>query len=513
MCVRAAAAAGTPSPPPETRQALGSFLTNRGLLLAAWFVVMAFLGGVLTLAFLQPPPPPTAEPFVLAVDLSPPAEEAAPGEMTPEGPAPDDMVPEETAPEDMAPEDMAEEDLAPEDLAEQEMPAQEPAAAAEGESGPAEAADHEAAPETGQETGHETAETPAEGEETHGAAPELPPEEAAAPEAAASVSAPLPEAEPQSETAEAPMPEEHPAEEHAPAEAAQGTEPQAAQAHSGESQTEESQGGEAPAGDGHGAGGEQMVNIPVIPPAPEQLPYWERYRQPFNMDDKRPRIAVVLSGLGLSDSATEAAINKLPSAVTLSFSPYTRGLERWIALARSRGHEVMIDLPMEPATFPNEDPGPQALLTSLSAEDNLDRLDWVLSRGSAYVGVAGAMGSRFTASRSAMEPILRDVKSRGLIFLDRRTTENSVVPELAREIGLPRAVNNRSVDERQASRVAIDARLAQIERIALTDGYAVAMAQPYPVTLDRLADWATELTARGFVIAPISALANQQTLP
>lgn len=258
---------------------------------------------------------------------------------------------------------------------------------------------------------------------------------------------------------------------------------------------------------------EQVVSIPVIPPAPEQLRYWERYRQPFNMDDPRPRIAVVLSGLGLSDGATEAAINKLPPAVTLSFSPYARDLERWIALARSRGHEVMLDLPMEPATFPNEDPGPQGLLTNLSAEDNLNRLDWVLSRGSAYVGLAGSMGSRFTASRSDMEPILRDVQERGLIFLDRRTTENSVVLQVAEELGLPSVVNNRSIDERQASRVAIDARLAQIERIALTEGYAVAMAQPYPVTLERLADWATELTARGFVIAPISALADQQNRP
>jgi polysaccharide deacetylase 2 family uncharacterized protein YibQ len=248
----------------------------------------------------------------------------------------------------------------------------------------------------------------------------------------------------------------------------------------------------------------------VVPPAPEQLAYWERYRQPFNMDDKRPRIAVVLTGLGLSDSATKAAIEQLPAAVTLSFSPYARGLEQWIALARSRGHEVMLDLPMEPATFPNEDPGPQALLTSLAPQQNLDRLDWVLGRGSAYVGVAGSMGSRFTASRETVEPILREVKERGLLFLDRRTTEESLVPAIAEEIGLPHAVNDRAVDERQASRVAIDARLAQIERIALADGEAVAMAQPYPVSIERIAEWAGELTARGFAMAPISAVAAQK---
>src|SRR5690606_20971538 len=133
----------------------------------------------------------------------------------------------------------------------------------------------------------------------------------------------------------------------------------------------------------------------------------------------------------------EAAIERLPAAVTLSFSPYSRNLERWIALARAQGHEVMIDLPMEPTTFPNEDPGPQALLTSLPPQGNLDRLDWVLSRGSAYVGVAGSMGSRFTAAREAVEPVLREVKARGLMFLDRRTSEQSQVAALATEIGLP----------------------------------------------------------------------------
>src|SRR3546814_15425239 len=107
---------------------------------------------------------------------------------------------------------------------------------------------------------------------------------------------------------------------------------------------------------------------------------------------------------------------------------------------------------MEPTTFPNEDPGPQALLTSLAPQDNLDRLDWVLARGSAYVGLAGSLGSRFTASREAVEPILREVKERGLMFLDRRTTEESLVAVLAEEIGLPYAINNRSIDERQASR-------------------------------------------------------------
>jgi len=442
--------------------ALASFLANRGLLAAAWFVVVAGMLAALLFALMLPPPAPSAEPVVIAIDLpEPPEAGESPDALAAESRDGDAMPADEAATAAMP----AEEGPAPAT----QVPPMEPEA---GE------ADPEVA-EPRQETPAELPAAPA----TH----------------TAEVTAALPK----------PQPAEH---------AAAEPEAPAAEGHAPDEEAGADHGGEGQAAGDHGAEGvdpaqQQVVKIPVIPPAPEQLAYWERYRQPFNMDDPRPRIAVVLSGLGLSDSATEAAINNLPPTITLSFSPYARGLEQWIALARARGHEVMLDLPMEPATFPNEDPGPQGLLTGLSEEDNLDRLDWVLSRGSAYVGLAGAMGSRFTTSRRAMEPILREVKSRGLIFLDRRTAEQSMVPQIAREIGLVSAVNNRSVDERQASRIAIDARLAQIERIALSDGFAVAMAQPYPVTLDRLAEWATELTGRGFVIAPISALADHQKIP
>lgn len=498
------------------------------LLAGAWLLMLGGLGALVAFALLSAPPPsadpvqvalpPPPPAMIVALDppVDPPAEPAATSQTTPD---------ETTGPEEATAEDGGNEEApATADGAEAaETGATETGATETGtaETGTAEAGAAEAgAPET------ETAGT----SDTAAAAP-APPEAADAPEnpVPQTVDALSPTDSP-STTSESTAAEaaaeagvsEDPAtagEAAAPAgtgEAASVALPQpkpaapaaltdsdrAATPNPGPDQTAALPDAEAEA--------PQSVSVPIIPPAPEDLPYWERFRQPFNTEDQRPRIAVVLTGLGLSDSATQAAIDNLPPAITLSFSPYARGLERWIALARARGHEVMIDLPMEPASFPNDDPGPQALLTSLSAEDNLDRLDWVLSRGSAYVGVAGTMGSRFTASREHMETLLGELKSRGLIFLDNRTTERSVAPAVAAEIGLKSAFNNRSIDERQASRVAIDARLAQIERIALSEGSAVAMAQPYPVTLQRLAGWATEINARGMVIAPISALVGRQ---
>ena len=170
----------------------------------------------------------------------------------------------------------------------------------------------------------------------------------------------------------------------------------------------------------------------------------------------------------------------------------------------------MLDLPMEPKTFPADDPGPQALITSLSPDENLQRLDWVLGRGSAFVGVVGYMGSRFSASPDQLRPILINLKDRGFMYLDNRPDDHSIAGRVAREIGLPLASNDRTIDGRQASRLAIDARLAQVERIALTQGVAVAMAHPFPVTLERLSVWLKGLEQRGFALAPVTAVVNSQ---
>ena len=435
------------------------------LLLAAWLVVLTAVAMLVAYGLTLPPPSP--EPVNVVVSLPQPPQVAARQE--------------------------------PAEAADGEAEAGSEAGAEEAEADPA------AAPTA-------TAEAPADVQTAGGEGAAIPlPKPKPNPETSATAEAP-PEEKPETspETLPAAAPQTPPNPQPDPAEQQQAAAPPESESASESASERASESGpesppEVTAVD------EQVVSLPVIPPAPDQLPYWERFRQPFNDADSRPRIAVVLSGLGLSDSATQAAIDGLPAAITLSFSPYARDLERWIALARARGHEVMLDLPMEPASFPNDDPGPQGLLTGLSDEENLDRLDWVLSRGSAYVGVAGSMGSRFTAERRHMAIVLKELKARGLIFLDNRTTEKSVAPALASELGLPSAINNRSIDESQASRIAIDARLAQIERIALTEGFAVAMGQPYPVTLERLAEWSTELTARGFAIAPISALVNTQT--
>ncbi len=244
--------------------------------------------------------------------------------------------------------------------------------------------------------------------------------------------------------------------------------------------------------------------LPII--GPDGREAWRVYARPFNQNDKRPRIAIVLYGIGPSASATRTAIQGLPGSITLAFSPYADNLSNLIAEARVAGHEALLMIPMEPTNYPQFDPGPKGLLTSLKPEKNIARLEWILARTSGYVGVTSFMGSRFTRAQPHMIIVLQQLKRRGLLYLESQTGSATQIGEIAKTIQVPYTAAALYIDQR-ASRPAIDNQLREVELLARKLGQAVAMAYPYPVTLERLSAWSSEVTKRGIVLAPVSALA------
>ncbi|MDJ0895387.1 MAG: divergent polysaccharide deacetylase family protein [Alphaproteobacteria bacterium] len=236
---------------------------------------------------------------------------------------------------------------------------------------------------------------------------------------------------------------------------------------------------------------------------------WEVYARPSDDSLSYPRIAIVVTSLGLSSAATQLAIQRLPGTITLSFAPNARRFAKDVAAARAAGHEVLVNLPLEPESYPRSDPGPFTLLTTLNTAENIQRLQWVLSRGTGYVGVVNFMGARFTGSPTHLAPILQTLNDRGLLFVDSRPGRGSRVAEMAAELNMPFAVSNGFIDQ-MASRFSIDAALNELERIARETGIAVGLAQPYPVSIERLIAWAPSLTEKGLLLAPISAVARRQ---
>ena len=238
---------------------------------------------------------------------------------------------------------------------------------------------------------------------------------------------------------------------------------------------------------------------------------WVEYSGGFDKTDRRPRLAIIVGNLGLSPRNTEAVLEALPPEITLSFSPITPDLQDWVARARRKGHEVLIDLPMEPFGFPRSDPGRNTLLTTASEVENLNRLESTMKRAGGYVGLLATMGSAFTVNAESLSPVLQTLKERGLLYVDSRATSRTMGPELASQIQLPRAFNNRFIDATPSVR-AIDGRLAELEEISKINRFAVGLAQPYPVTLDRLTAWLPSLKAKGIALAPITAIADKQSL-
>jgi uncharacterized protein len=218
-----------------------------------------------------------------------------------------------------------------------------------------------------------------------------------------------------------------------------------------------------------------------------------------------PRIALIISGLGVSAKSTTDAIAKLPGPVTFGFVPY--GIDAaFVARARAAGHEILLQVPMEPFDYPDNDPGPQTLLTSLAPQQNTERLHWLMSRFQGYVGLIDMMGARFTASEEAFGPILREVAQRGLIFVDDGANPRSVAGRIAGANNLPFAQADVVLDS-VPTPDEIDRALARLEATARERHVAVGIASALPVSIAHIAIWAKSAASRGLLLVPITTVA------
>ena len=228
--------------------------------------------------------------------------------------------------------------------------------------------------------------------------------------------------------------------------------------------------------------------------------------KPIPYKPDAPRVALIVGGLGVSASATADAIAKLPGAVTLAFMPYSSDVVRLAARARDEGHEILLQAPMEPFGYPDNDSGPQTLLTSLTPEQNLDRLYWMMSRFQGYVGIAGAMGARFTASEQAFSPVLRETAKRGLIFVDDGSNPRSVAGRIAGANNWPIVKADMIVDS-VPTPAEIDHALGRLEMAARERGVAVGISSALPVSVEHIAKWAKAAESRGLLLVPMTAVA------
>jgi polysaccharide deacetylase 2 family uncharacterized protein YibQ len=230
---------------------------------------------------------------------------------------------------------------------------------------------------------------------------------------------------------------------------------------------------------------------------------------PGSLKAGAPRIALLVGGMGLNAASTAQALADLPADVTLGFAPYGAQADKLAAEARAKGHEIVLQIPMEPFDYPANDPGPQTLLTGDRPAQNLTRLHWLMSRLQGYVGIVNYLGGKFTAQREALEPVLQEIADRGLIYADDGTSTRSTADAIAANLALPSVHTDVVIDAIERPD-AIDAALARLEEKARHDGVAVGSATGLPLTLDRIARWSHGLESRGVALIPISAATSRQ---
>jgi polysaccharide deacetylase 2 family uncharacterized protein YibQ len=218
---------------------------------------------------------------------------------------------------------------------------------------------------------------------------------------------------------------------------------------------------------------------------------------------KIPVVAIVVGGLGVGAAKTADAIVKLPGAVTLAFTPYGADPTRLAERARMQRHEILLQIPMEPYDYPDNDPGPQTLLTSLAPEQNIDRLYWHLSRFQGYAGIANFMGARFIDSEAVMLPIVREAAKRGLGYFDDGTVPRSVASSLATAQAMPFAKADVSIDAVPTAGE-IDRALAKLEALAKERGVAFGVASALPISIERISAWTRSLENRGVMLVPLT---------
>lgn len=216
-------------------------------------------------------------------------------------------------------------------------------------------------------------------------------------------------------------------------------------------------------------------------------------------------VSIIMTDVGISDADTGRAMQDLPQEMTLAFSPYAPNLADWMKKAKDAHRETLILIPMEPSTYPKDDPGPEALLTRQSDADNSKHLDWVLRQADGSVGAMNYMGSSLLGDEKNLTSVLNALYKRSSLFVENPQGAESMAEDVAERTNTPYLQADVQIDK-SAAELDVKQQLLNLENIAKQKGFAVGIAQPYPITFSILKSWATTLESRGIKLVPVAAL-------
>jgi len=235
---------------------------------------------------------------------------------------------------------------------------------------------------------------------------------------------------------------------------------------------------------------------------PDTIPNWKKYAVQVELTGDS-QIVVIFDDMGV-DQIHSKIVTDLLAPLTLSYLPYSRNIKEQTQRAANNGHELLMHIPMEPINH-KIDPGPNVLLDGIPEDELLHTLRWNLNQFTKFVGVNNHMGSNFTSNYSLMKIVFRELKQRGLFFLDSLTSNNSKGEIVAKSLNLPFVKRDLFIDHVD-DKIAIKKQLLQVEKISQARGFAIAICHPRETTINIIRPWLLTLKKKGFQLIPLSAV-------
>ncbi|MCP3875540.1 MAG: divergent polysaccharide deacetylase family protein [Desulfobacteraceae bacterium] len=199
--------------------------------------------------------------------------------------------------------------------------------------------------------------------------------------------------------------------------------------------------------------------------------------------DEMPKIAIIIDDIGYNKKVA-LALSDLNSNITFSVLPFSPFGKYICEILHAKGVQLMLHLPMEPIE-PDINPGPGAILSSMSPDVLIEQLKKDIKAVPYIVGVNNHMGSKLTLHSDKMNQIFTILKKHHLFFIDSRTASKSQGKASARLLKLRFAQRNIFLDNKQDTEY-ISGQFKKLFNSAKRHGTAIGIGHPYKITLQTL---------------------------
>jgi polysaccharide deacetylase 2 family uncharacterized protein YibQ len=214
-------------------------------------------------------------------------------------------------------------------------------------------------------------------------------------------------------------------------------------------------------------------------------------------------VSIVIDDLGYNHALARQALD-LPGPVSYSILPELPDSASLARIAREKHRDVLLHIPMQ--AVGGQAMGPGGLSIDMNDAEIRNIVEADLATVPEAVGISNHMGSAFTSDLNAMRLFMGDMKNHGnLFFLDSLTTNKTKARSVAMESGVPLIARDVFLDNERTPE-ALEAQFNLMLRIAEKYGRALAIAHPYPETLEFLEQRLHSLKNGPVRLVPISLL-------